>query len=62
MKTFALTLTALIASASAFAPSARISRSSKLMMAENEEKSKALPFVQKPKILDGSLAGDAGFE
>lgn len=62
MKTFALTLTALITSASAFAPTARSLRSSKLMMAENEEKSKALPFVQKPKILDGSLAGDVGFE
>jgi hypothetical protein len=26
------------------------------------EMSKALPFVPRPKILDGSLAGDAGFE
>lgn len=62
MKTTALTVTALISSASAFAPSLRSARASKLMMAENEEKSKALPFVQKPKILDGSLPGDVGFE
>jgi hypothetical protein len=26
------------------------------------EMSKALPFVPRPKILDGSLPGDAGFE
>lgn len=62
MKTTALTVTALISSASAFAPSLRSARASKLMMAENEEKSKALPFVQKPKILDGSLPGDVGFD
>jgi len=29
---------------------------------EKKEMSKALPFITKPKILDGSLAGDAGFE
>lgn len=26
------------------------------------EMSKALPFVARPKILDGTLAGDVGFE
>jgi hypothetical protein len=26
------------------------------------EMSKALPFVPRPKILDGSMPGDAGFE
>lgn len=28
----------------------------------NNEKSKALPFVPRPKLLDGSLPGDVGFE
>ena len=29
---------------------------------KGEEMSKALPFVARPKILDGTLPGDAGFE
>jgi hypothetical protein len=29
---------------------------------EGSEMSTALPFVPRPKILDGTLAGDAGFE
>lgn len=28
----------------------------------NSEKSKALPFAPRPKLLDGTLAGDVGFE
>jgi hypothetical protein len=28
----------------------------------DKEMSKALPFIARPKILDGTLAGDAGFE
>lgn len=28
----------------------------------DKEMSKALPFVPRPKLLDGTLAGDAGFE
>ena len=29
---------------------------------EKGEMSKALPFAPRPKLLDGSLAGDVGFE
>lgn len=29
---------------------------------DNAEKSKALPFAPRPKLLDGTLAGDVGFE
>ena len=29
---------------------------------EEKEMSKALPFIPRPKILDGTLAGDVGFE
>ena len=29
---------------------------------EGKEMSKALPFSPRPKLLDGSLAGDVGFE
>ena len=28
----------------------------------DKEMSKALPFVARPKLLDGTMAGDAGFE
>ena len=28
----------------------------------DKEMSKALPFATRPKLLDGTLAGDAGFE
>lgn len=28
----------------------------------NKEMSKALPFMQRPKMLNGALAGDVGFE
>lgn len=51
--------------ASAFAPSsnngARLS--TKLAAGKDEgEMSKALPFAPRPKLLDGTLAGDVGFE
>jgi hypothetical protein len=29
---------------------------------KKNEMSKALPFVKRPKLLDGTLAGDVGFE
>ena len=29
---------------------------------ETGDKSKALPFAPRPKLLDGTLAGDVGFE
>ena len=31
-------------------------------MQDSTEMSKALPFVKRPKMLDGTLAGDVGFE
>jgi hypothetical protein len=29
---------------------------------DNAQKSRALPFAPRPKLLDGTLAGDVGFE
>jgi hypothetical protein len=29
---------------------------------KKQEMSKAVPFIPRPKILDGTLAGDVGFE
>jgi hypothetical protein len=29
---------------------------------DNAQKSQALPFAPRPKLLDGTLAGDVGFE
>jgi hypothetical protein len=61
----------LISAATAFAPShqvARIQTSLNLWGeptqkdGEKGEMSKALPFSPRPKLLDGSLAGDVGFE
>ena len=52
------------ASAAAFAPSpnsAARSSTSALSMAE-PEKSQALPFAPRPKLLDGTLPGDVGFD
>lgn len=49
----------------AFAPSSRESRSrTTLNMAGDDKKemSTAIPFVARPKLLDGSLPGDVGFE
>lgn len=62
------------ASASAFAPpSGQQQRATTTAIAndlfdgddkgsDKKEMSKALPFVPRPKILDGTLAGDVGFE
>jgi len=65
----------LAASASAFAPASTRSVTSALAMADEndelfqstpppaaKEMSKALPFVPRPKLLDGTMAGDVGFE
>jgi len=57
MKVAALAL--LAGSAAAFAPAAPVSRSS---VALNAEKSAALPFLNRPSLLDGSMAGDVGFD
>jgi hypothetical protein len=60
----------IIGSASAFAPVCTQSRQSTSLNNDlwgapsdgDKEMSKALPFVARPKMLDGALAGDAGFE
>ena len=59
-----------VGSATAFAPLGAGTRQSTSLNNDlwgspsdgDKEMSKALPFVTRPKILDGSLAGDAGFE
>ena len=57
------TLTLLAAgSAAAFAPSQSIRQSTSISMADDKEMSKALPFAPRPKLLDGKLAGDVGFD
>jgi hypothetical protein len=58
-----VTLAALIGAASAFAPASSNSRLSTQVFAEkDDDMSKALPFAARPKILDGALPGDVGFE
>jgi hypothetical protein len=53
----------LIGSAAAFAPNNALSKASTTLNAEKEsEMSKALPFAPRPKMLDGSMPGDVGFE
>ena len=56
--------TAFLGLASAFAPASNTARvQTKLAAGKDEgEKSKALPFVPRPKLLDGTLAGDVGFD
>mmetsp|Transcript_24904 Transcript_24904/g.53727 ORF Transcript_24904/g.53727 Transcript_24904/m.53727 type:complete len:227 (-) Transcript_24904:57-737(-) len=62
MKVAALTLLA-AGSAAAFAPSQSIHQSTtSLSMADDKEMSKALPFAPRPKLLDGSMPGDVGFD
>ncbi|KAL3768538.1 hypothetical protein ACHAWO_011493 [Cyclotella atomus] len=51
-------LSAILASASAFAPTSNVVRSTSL----NAEKSVSLPFMNRPPLLDGSMAGDVGFD
>ena len=49
----------LMATASAFAPATTNQRTTTLAMTD---KSEALPFTDRPAILDGKYAGDAGFD
>jgi light-harvesting complex I chlorophyll a/b binding protein 1 len=56
MKIAALSL--LASSAAAFAPANNVVRSTAL----NAEKSTSLPFMNRPPLLDGSMAGDVGFD
>lgn len=50
----------LSASASAFAPSSTQQQS--LVSLNAAERSRALPFMNRPPLLDGSMAGDVGFD
>jgi hypothetical protein len=56
-----LLLASLVTSAAAFAPASTNVRQTTTLTAE-KEMSKALPFVPRPKLLDGTLAGDVGFD
>jgi hypothetical protein len=70
---FCLAIASFAASASAFAPSPQNSQNSRTQTSLNndlwgqppsdgKEKSKALPFANRPKLLDGSMPGDVGFD
>ena len=69
---FITALSFLVGAASAFAPAGNtVTRSSTQLNlwgdapkkdGETGEMSQALPFAPRPKILDGTLAGDVGFE
>lgn len=70
MKFSAAIAASLVGSAAAFAP---VGTGSRLATSLNndlwgspsdgdKEMSKALPFVPRPKLLDGTMAGDVGFE
>jgi Chlorophyll A-B binding protein len=63
MKVF-IASTALLGIASAFAPASKVARQSTSLLSGKDEgeMSKALPFVRRPKLLDGTLAGDVGFD
>ena len=57
----ALVSTAFLGVASAFAPASTVARQQTKLSAggkDEGEMSKALPFVPRPKLLDGSLPGD----
>ncbi|KAG7361777.1 chlorophyll A-B binding protein [Nitzschia inconspicua] len=59
MKITAALIAVLSASASAFAPTQQSSRG---VISLNAERSKSLPFMNRPPLLDGSMAGDVGFD
>jgi hypothetical protein len=71
---FAAPILAMLGSAAAFAPTSQnmAVRTNTVSMnlwgepnqkdGESGEKSQALPFSPRPKLLDGTLAGDVGFE
>ena len=52
----------LIGSAAAFAPLNAPKASTALSAEKDAEMSKALPFAPRPKLLDGTMPGDVGFE
>jgi len=55
-----LALSALVASAAAFAPTSMPVQRTDVSL--NAEMSKSIPFLVKPEKLDGSMAGDMGFD
>jgi len=59
-----LALTSYIGCAAAFAPvPSNVKSSTKLSEGKSDDDmSKALPFAPRPKLLDGTLAGDVGFD
>mmetsp|Transcript_7712 Transcript_7712/g.11376 ORF Transcript_7712/g.11376 Transcript_7712/m.11376 type:complete len:222 (+) Transcript_7712:22-687(+) len=59
MKFVSTVFTALVGSAAAFAPVASRGRADVAVAAE---KSASLPFLNRPTLLDGSMAGDVGFD
>jgi light-harvesting complex I chlorophyll a/b binding protein 1 len=59
MKSAAI-ISLLSASASAFAPASTQQQSSLVTL--NAERSASLPFMNRPALLDGSMAGDVGFD
>jgi len=56
----AAVLALLSASASAFAPS--VTQQQSLVSLNAGERSRALPFMNRPVLLDGTMAGDVGFD
>jgi len=61
VKFSAVCATLLAGSAAAFAP-ATLSNARLSKVQVNAEKSQALPFLNRPPLLDGSMAGDVGFD
>uniref|UniRef100_A0A7S2KSP3 Plastid light harvesting protein n=1 Tax=Leptocylindrus danicus TaxID=163516 RepID=A0A7S2KSP3_9STRA len=59
MKFVSTVFAALVGSAAAFAPAASRGRANVAVAAE---KSASLPFLNRPALLDGSMAGDVGFD
>jgi hypothetical protein len=67
----AIATSLVVGSAAAFAPTGGSSRQATTSLNNDlwgapsdgdKEMSKALPFVPRPKLLDGTMAGDCGFE
>lgn len=61
MKSATVIIAIISASASAFTPSCNIQRSSSAVL-NAAERSTSLPFMNRPPLLDGSMAGDVGFD
>jgi len=62
MKLSALALSTLAGSAVAFSPSVLPQSRVSDVALNAAERSKALPFMNRPALLDGSMAGDVGFD